>query len=63
MDRLYTLAEAKDYLKISDSTIRRLIRGGELEASKLGRQFRIKESALLTFTNKNTYATDEESEE
>lgn len=62
MDKLYTLTEAKEYLKISDSTIRRLIKNGELEASRLGRQFRIKESVLITFTNKNIYTTNEDRE-
>ena len=38
---VYTTAEAKDLLKISDSTIKRLLKSGILRANKVGKQYRI----------------------
>jgi len=41
-----TVEEAAAYLKLSLETIRRYIRGGTLQATKLGRQYRIKREEL-----------------
>lgn len=49
MENIYTLNEAKAYLKISDSTIRRYIRSGKLKVQKLSREYRITETALKEF--------------
>jgi excisionase family DNA binding protein len=40
-DRLYTLAEAADYLRVSPATVRRWIKQRRLRASKIGRDYRI----------------------
>lgn len=51
MEKIYTLLEAREYLKVSDATIRRYIRAGRLKSQKLGREYRITETALREFVN------------
>jgi excisionase family DNA binding protein len=38
---VYTTSEARDILKISESTIKRLLKKGILRANKVGKQYRI----------------------
>lgn len=40
-DSLMTIAQAAEYLKVCDKTVRRLISRQELAASKVGRSWRI----------------------
>ena len=49
MEQHYTIAELKKLLKISDMTIRRYIRSGQLESQKIGRQHRFTEKAVNKF--------------
>ena len=49
MEEIYTVAEARDYLRISDATIRRHIKDNRLEAQRVNRQYRITETALKAF--------------
>ena len=51
MEKIYTVAEARDYLRISDATIRRYIKDGRLEAQRVNRQYRITESSIKDFLN------------
>lgn len=44
---VYTTNEAKDLLKISESTIKRLLKKGILRANKVGGQYRIMGKELL----------------
>ncbi len=44
---LLTRAEAARYLRVSDRTLSRLIRTGQLPASRIGRAVRIRQSDLL----------------
>ena len=44
---VYTTAEAQDLLKISNSTIKRLLKRGIIKAHKLGGQYRILGHELL----------------
>ena len=44
---VYTTAEAQDLLKVSDSTIKRLLKKGILKANKVGGQYRILGKELL----------------
>lgn len=46
-NQLYTLTEAKSFLKVSTSTILRLIRRGEIQSARIGRQYRILGKELL----------------
>lgn len=39
--QVYTTTEAQDYLKVSNSTIKRLLKNGILRANKIGGQYRI----------------------
>jgi len=55
-DELLTVAQTAEYLKLSEKTIRRLIKSRSLKASKVGdRSWRIKasdiESCLRSHTN------------
>jgi excisionase family DNA binding protein len=49
MEEVYTLEEVPDRLKMSLSTVRRLVREGEIKVSRVGRQLRVIESALTEF--------------
>jgi excisionase family DNA binding protein len=48
---LLTRAEAAQYLRVSDRTVSRLIRKGQLPASRIGRAVRIRQSDLLEMLN------------
>ena len=39
--KVYTPKEARDFLKVSDSTMKRMIKGGIIEAYKVSGQYRI----------------------
>lgn len=55
-DQLFTLKEMRDYLKISETTALKLLKGGKIKAKKLGGQWRIFKSEvdnyLKDFDNK-----------
>lgn len=40
-DEIYTASEAREFLKISESTIKRLLKRGIIKAYKVGGQYRI----------------------
>ena len=44
---VYTTAEARDVLKISSSTMKRLLKKGLIRANKIGKQYRILGHELL----------------
>ncbi len=48
-ERLYTVAEAAEYLGISPVTVKRYIRTGMLNSVKFGHQRRVGESDLTAF--------------
>jgi excisionase family DNA binding protein len=49
VERLYTPAEAAEYLKVNEQTVRRYLREGKLKGRVLGRVWLITESALAEF--------------
>ena len=53
MEMHYTIREACDTLKLADSTVRRYIREGKLKAQRIGRTWRISESAVAEFLATN----------
>jgi len=59
MEKIYTTLEAMEYLKISYSTIGRYIKSGKLKTRKLGRHYRIAESDLQAFYNKQVNNKEE----
>jgi excisionase family DNA binding protein len=50
-DDLLTRAEVARYLRVSDRTVSRLIRKGQLPAARIGRAVRIRQSDLLEMLN------------
>jgi len=48
-DEIYTLEEAQSILKVSRSTMLRLIKKGLINAAKVGRQYRILGKEILHF--------------
>ena len=47
--QVYTVNEAADLLEMNDQTVRRWCRDGELQAAKMGRNYRISRRALADF--------------
>jgi excisionase family DNA binding protein len=50
-DDLLTRADVAQYLRVSDRTVSRLIRAGQLPAARIGRAVRIRQSDLLDMLN------------
>lgn len=46
-NEIYTTEEARDFLKVSESTIKRLLKAGIIKAYKVGGQYRIWGSEIL----------------
>jgi excisionase family DNA binding protein len=46
MDEIFTVEQVADYLKVSISTVRRLIKAKKLKAYKVGNQYRIRKADL-----------------
>ena len=48
-ERVFTVAEASRRLQLREARIRRAIRDGELQAARIGRLFRIRQTDLEDF--------------
>jgi excisionase family DNA binding protein len=57
-DGLLTRAEAARYLRVSDRTVSRLIRAGQLPAARIRRAVRIRQSDLLDMLNEKPSISD-----
>lgn len=59
-DQVYTPKEARDFLKVSESTMKRMIKNGVIKAYKVSGQYRIwgKEILLLVSPRLGTGARD-----
>ncbi len=55
-DRLLTPKEAADYLHISEKSVRRLIKGGNLPVIRLGRSVRVLPADLEALVRANRHA-------
>lgn len=53
IEESYTVEEAAKMLKVSKDTIRRMIKAGEIEVYRVGRQIRIRRSVLDRLQGKN----------
>lgn len=47
--RVYTLKEVETILKVTQRTLYNYIKGGQLKAVKMGREWRVTEEALKAF--------------
>jgi len=54
--RVYTLDEVAEVLKITRRTLYTYVKEGKLKAVKIGREWRVSETALQDFLNKGTEA-------
>jgi excisionase family DNA binding protein len=54
MDNLFSINTAAARLECHPETLRRIIRRGEMAAVKVGRTWRVRESDLTAFLDKNT---------
>lgn len=59
MNKLYTAQEVADRLKIKKTTVYELIKRGELDSSKIGKQLRISEEQLERYLNGSSAASSE----
>ena len=50
--KFYTLEEIADILRVSVETVRRLIISGDIEAKRVGRQYRISQENLNKYLEK-----------
>ena len=58
---LLTVYQTAEYLKVSDKTVRRLIKSNQLAASKVGdRVWRVKESDIEKYLTANTNEKSDE---
>ncbi len=61
MDNLFSINTAAARLDCHPETLRRIIRRGELAAVKVGRTWRVRETDLDAFLDKNTVQAKSES--
>ena len=50
-DKIYTTEEARDFLRISESTIKRFLKRGIIKAYKVGGSYRIWGSEILSLVS------------
>ena len=60
MNKLYTVDEVAETLKLDAETIRRYINSKKIRAYKIGKEWRIKESDLLEFIERQSNISKEE---
>jgi excisionase family DNA binding protein len=48
LNEVYTTKEVQNYLKISKSTLKRLLKGGIIKANKVGGQYRVLGREILS---------------
>ena len=53
----YTITETASMLRVSENTIYRMARRGELEGSKVGRQWRFSEDSIKSLKKTSTKKT------
>lgn len=53
MERYYTVQEAREVLRMAESTVRSYLKAGSLKGQKIGRRWKIPESAIREFLSTN----------
>jgi excisionase family DNA binding protein len=59
MGRLLTVAEVAQVLRVSNMTVYRLIKAGEMPALRVGKNYRIRESELEAFISAGLIDSEE----
>ncbi|MCA1830083.1 MAG: helix-turn-helix domain-containing protein [Actinomycetota bacterium] len=57
-DRLLTVGEVADVMRVSNMTVYRLIKGGQLGALRVGKNYRIRESDVSGYLSARTVHFD-----
>ena len=52
-DRLWTVAEVADHMRVSNMTVYRLIKSGELPAIRVGKNYRIRGRELADYIDRS----------
>ncbi len=58
-DRLLTVAEVADHMRVSNMTVYRLIKAGTLPALRVGKNYRIRARDLSAYLDASATAVDE----
>ena len=58
-DRLLTVAEVADHMRVSNMTVYRLIKAGTLPAIRVGKNYRIRSRDLAAYLDASTMHVDE----
>lgn len=59
-DRLWTVAEVANHMRVSNMTVYRLIKAGELPALRVGKNYRIRGRDLSAYLDASSTRTDEQ---
>ena len=57
-DRLLTVAEVAEHMRVSNMTVYRLIKGGSLPAIRVGKHYRIRGRDLSTYLDASITSAD-----
>ena len=57
-NRLLTVGEVADLMRVSNMTVYRLIKGGQLAALRVGKNYRIRESDVAVYLSARTVHID-----
>lgn len=58
-DRLYTVAEVADHMRVSNMTVYRLIKAGTLPAIRVGKNYRIRGRDLAAYLDASVTSVEE----
>jgi excisionase family DNA binding protein len=59
-DQLWTVAEVAEHMRVSNMTVYRLIKSGDLPAIRVGKNYRIRGRDLLAYLESSTTVADRE---
>lgn len=59
-DRLWTVAEVADHMRVSNMTVYRLIKAGDLPAIRVGKNYRIRGKELADYIDRSFQAVADE---
>ncbi|MGI9016420.1 MAG: helix-turn-helix domain-containing protein [Euzebya sp.] len=59
-DRLWTVAEVAEHMRVSNMTVYRLIKSGELPAIRVGKNYRIRGKELADYIDRSFQAVARE---